>query len=201
MSRDLMGKIRVRRDSKNRIYIHNNLSNGAFFFKKRIDKRLKENDLEGISFDYMAFHILTAFSTEARLNFIGYKKVRDWKEKAPFHKKFDAVFAQLAITPNWKERPFSTVNLLKKFRDLLAHGKPKEEVISENVVIDQETADRLSHLTGDWEGYCCKEMMDVVYDDMDTLWKTMLEKSGILLFETLTSSFGGMTFIENVTET
>ena len=196
-----MGKIRVRRESKNRIYIHNDLSNAASFFKKRIDERLDNNDLKGINFDFIAFHCLSAFSTEARLNFIGKKKIPDWKERAAFHKKLNVVFSKLAITPKWEERPFSTVNLLKDLRDLLAHGKPREEVIEEEVVIDQETADRLSHLTGEWEDFCNKEMMDRVYDDMNALWKMMLERSRISLFESLTSSFGVMTFIENVDET
>ena len=77
---------------------------------------------------------------------------------------------------------FFTVNVLKDLRSLLAHGKPREEVIEEEVVIDQETADRLSHLTGAWEAFCNKEMIDRVYDDMNALWEMILERSHISLF-------------------
>lgn len=42
--------------------------------------------------------------------------------------------------------------------------------------------------------------MDRVYDDTDALWKRMLKKSDMSHFDTLTSCFGGVAFIENIDE-
>ena len=75
-----MVKIKVRRQQKKRIYIHNDLSNAAFYFMKRIESRLQNNDQEGIAFDHMAFLILSAFAFEARINFLGKKLITNWRE-------------------------------------------------------------------------------------------------------------------------
>jgi hypothetical protein len=68
-----MAKIKARRHRKQRIYIHNDLSNNDFYFKKRIESRLQKKDEEGIAFDYMAYLVLSAFAFEACINFLGKK--------------------------------------------------------------------------------------------------------------------------------
>ena len=55
------------------IFIHNDLSNVAFYYKNLIIKRTSENDNKGITFDHMSCLVFSAFSLEAYLNFFGVK--------------------------------------------------------------------------------------------------------------------------------
>ena len=195
-----MTKLKVRRNRKQRIYIHNDLSNGAFYFKKRIESRLQENDKEGIVFDHMAFLVLSAFAFEARINFLGKKLIPDWKERSAFDAKVSTVLSAVGIIRKQDERPFSTLKTIKDFRDTLAHGKPDETTIHEEVIIEQHEADERVSLTADWRKYCTSEVVNTVHDDLDALWKMLLEKAEIEVFDTLTSSFGSLTVIEKLEE-
>jgi hypothetical protein len=38
------------------------------------------------------------------------------------------------------------------------------------------------------------------YEDLDTVWKEMLTKSGLQLWDTMTTGDGGISFIEKVIE-
>jgi hypothetical protein len=38
------------------------------------------------------------------------------------------------------------------------------------------------------------------YDDVETIWKELLEQSKLSIFDTMTSGEGGITFIEKVIE-
>jgi len=193
-----MAKIKVRKHQKRRIYVHNDLSNGASYFKQRIEKRLANNDQEGIAFDFMALLILLAFVFEARTNFVGSKVMKKWKERASFHVKVKRILSNLEIDPDWNERPFSTVNSIKAVRDMLAHGKPQEIPINEEVVIDQSEADQAPLLKSEWQKYCTIDFIRVAYEDTEAIWKLLLDRAGIRLFETLTSSFGSITVVEKL---
>ena len=76
-----MKKKKARRQAEKHIYIHNDLANAAYHFKKRIEERHVNNDMKGISFDVLAGNILLAFSIEAKINFLGVQLIKDWKEK------------------------------------------------------------------------------------------------------------------------
>src|SRR5690349_6290601 len=125
-----MERIRVRRYGKKHIYIHNDLSQGAYHFKPQIERRIAESDLKGIAYEYIACLIMLAFSFEAKINFLGYKLGHNWKEKDPFPKKIDKVFAALHLTPYWIARPYSSIKFIKDFRDMLAHGNPEDSELT-----------------------------------------------------------------------
>lgn len=195
-----MGKIKVKRHRKQRIYIHNDLSNAALYFKERIESRLQNEDEEGIAFDYMAFLVLSAFACEARINFLGKKLVSDWNEYSAFHVKVSKVLSTVGITQKSNQRPFSTLKTIKDLRDTLAHGKPHETIKDEEVIIEQDEANMRVSLTAEWRKYCTLEVMRIVHEDLDTIWKMLLEKADIRVFDTLTSSFGRDRVIQKLEE-
>src|SRR4051794_3118829 len=93
-------KVRVRVQATSRIYIHNDLSNAAFHFKESIARRLAANDRSGITFEYMAWAIMLAFTFEAKINFLGWKLIIDWKEFQRFDEKVKQILGKLEIIPN-----------------------------------------------------------------------------------------------------
>ena len=85
-----MEKLYVRRQAKKNIYVHNDLSNAAFHLLERIDEMERTDNREGIGLDVMACLTMMAFTFEAKINFLGFKVIAEWKEKQPFHKKVES---------------------------------------------------------------------------------------------------------------
>jgi hypothetical protein len=146
-----MEKIKVRRQAKSHIYVHNDLSNGAYHFYKKVNERLANNDREGIAFDILAELIFLAFTVEAKINFLGNRFVVGWKEMDPFWKKLKLVLKHLNLKVDFTKRPYSTIQNLKDLRNSLAHGKPLHLELDEEVIVDANEADDSPDLHTDWE--------------------------------------------------
>ncbi len=74
---------------KIQVYPHNDLLNLAYFQRNSIKKKLEDPESEGIKLDCLACLISLAFSVEAIVNFVGHKKIDNWKEKDHFRQKND----------------------------------------------------------------------------------------------------------------
>lgn len=196
-----MEKYRVRRQAKKNIYIHNDLSNAAFHFKKSVESRVKEDSREGIAFEIMACLSMLAFSFEARINFLGSKLFEEkWKERQAFNNKVGQVINKVKLGLPEKERPFTSIDKLKTFRDSIAHGKPCTIEVDEVVEVDQDELESVVDLSAGWEDFCTEEVMLEVYEDIEKIWQLLLEKTGLKLFETITHGSGGITLIEKITD-
>jgi hypothetical protein len=103
-----MTKVRVRREGKRFVYVHNDLSNAAFYFKKIIEEKQKSGG-EGIGLDCMACLLMLAFTFEANINFLGDHFVQGWKERSPFDTKIKRVFETLGVERDPSQRPYSSI--------------------------------------------------------------------------------------------
>lgn len=195
-----MGLVRVRHKGHKNIYVHNDLSNGAHHFVERIKERIAHDDRKGIAFDCMACLTLLAFAFEARINFLGFKRIKGWKERKPFNDKVDEVLGNLTLKPDWNSRPYSSISALKSFRDSIAHGKPVELEFDEEIIGKPEEIDRKIDLDGEWIRYCTADAVFAIYTDFDTIWKELLAASGLKVFETITHGSGGLTVLEVLAE-
>lgn len=196
-----MDKYRIRRQLRKNIYIHNDLSNAAFHFKKSVDSRLKEENREGIAFEVMACLSMLAFSFEARVNFLGSKLFQEeWKERQAFHNKLGQVLNELKLDLSEDKRPYTSIEKLKTFRDSIAHGKPSLIEVDEVVEVGEDELEDVVDLSAGWEDFCSEAVMYEIYDDVKEIWQLMLSKSGLELFETITHGSGGITLIEKITD-
>ena len=187
-----MEKIRGRSVGKRYVYIHNNLANAAFHFKSVIEDRLKKDNRKGITFDCMACLVMCAFSFEAYINFLGSKLIEKWNERQKFETKIAQVLDRVKIKPDWHKRPYSAINRLKDFRDFVAHGKPDEEEYDKVVEIAADGSDARPDLRGKWEAICATDSVFEIYEDSDAIWKELIEKSGLSVYDTLTHGEGGL---------
>ncbi len=118
-------------------FIHNELSNCAFTFSQVTNTKFETKKTLGVAHDMMAALVFTAFSIEAKVNFVGWMTLEDgWPERASTKEKIDLLLKVLSINLSWGERPLQTINQLKKFRDTIAHGKP--EIVDNTDVVDVE---------------------------------------------------------------
>jgi hypothetical protein len=182
------------------VSIHNDLSNAAFHFKRSVEAKAKDPNPVGITFDYMAMAIMVAFTFEAKINFMGWKLIQGWKEYQHFPEKVKQVYVALKMSADTTKRPYSSLENMKKFRDMVAHGKPQVIERDEVVLMKAEDLDRDVDLSGEWEKACAPELVMQAYEDLDTVWQEMLRKSGLQLWDTMTTGVGGISFIEKVIE-
>lgn len=192
-----MEKIKVRRQAKKHIYVHNDLSNAAYHFNKIINERFANDDIEGIAFDILAELVFLAFTIEAKVNFLGSKLVGGWKERERFWTKINLVLDRLSLEVDFDTRPYSTVKRLKELRDSLAHGKPLLLELDEETVIDAHDDESID-LRAEWQSYCIKEFANEAYGDVNEIWRQLLSASKLTLFETLSGGEQSIHFIEKV---
>jgi hypothetical protein len=192
-------KMRVKLTSDQAIYIHNDLSNAAFYFKNRIAERLKQKDHEGIYHEMLAGLTMTAFAMEANINFIGDKVVGTaWNEREAYWKKVKLIFGTLKINADFQKRPYSSIEKLQKLRDALAHGKPERVAEQKIVVGTYDELEAQQRQSGSWEKMVTVDNVMEWFDDIDAIWKGLLIASKIEVFDTMDQGMYGMEFIEFV---
>jgi len=195
-----VAKLKVRRQQKKFVYIHNDLGNAAHFHKERIVQRHSAGDKNGLALDCMACLIILAFSVEAQFNFLGLKIVPNWYERDKFSEKQKKIFKALKIKPDMSQRPFVTLVKLKEFRDLVAHGKPIEVETDEVLVATNEELDIFSGLRGSWETFCERDFVEQAYHDVEKVWEELLKKSGLQHCDTLTRGDHSISVIEKISD-
>lgn len=182
----VVANIRVRHRGKFDNYIHNDLLNGAFHFKRAIDQKITKGDRVGIAFDCMACLTLLAFAFEAHLNFYGDKLIDGWNERQNSQAKFAAITEKLGIPVDNSKKPFQSVKELSKFRNLVGHGKPEIQKFDRTLDVPEERFDRIkTDLAPQWLKQCNEQVVARRYDDVKVICKLLLEKSGFNLFDTL----------------
>ena len=98
-----MDRIRARHKGTKNIYVHNDLSNAAYHFKRVIEAKIAADDRKGITFDYLACMIMLAFTLEAMINFIGQKLIKPWDELQPTKAKLKSVLKHIGLKPDWNK--------------------------------------------------------------------------------------------------
>jgi hypothetical protein len=174
--------------------IHNSLKNGAYYYKRRLEQRLEKGDREGINFDIASGLLFLAFSIESVVNFIGEKKVDGWvegqiscggkKKKQPFDDKKKAVHKAIGFDANSYGDVLTTVKEVKKFRDIMAHGKP--EVLEDEKVFELKPDDDSQFgvdLVPKWQTYLDTAKYFEYYDHIMKYIDALMEASGISEFE------------------
>ena len=175
--------------------IHNDLISSAFHLKERIEKAREAGDMTGIGLDMMAAITMTAFAYEAYLNFVGFTAIKDFVEYQPGWKKRDQIMKQLGIDWQKDVRPFSTVDRLIKVRDTMAHGKPrlvKDEW--EAIGTHSQLEEQIRNFRTGIESVVNYELLRDAYEDVEQVWRMMLQAAKIELFETLDGGMSGITF-------
>jgi hypothetical protein len=135
---------------------------------------------------------LLAFTVEAQFNFLGYKLVADWNEWDKALNKVHTVLKKLGADNDLKAAPYMIIPKLKDFRDQVAHGKPKEVKWDGEKDVTEADLATLGALAADYEASVTEAFVCKAYDQVDELWKELLEKSGLGIADTI--SHGGIAY-------
>ncbi len=197
-------RIKARVQKSARVFVHNDLSNAAFHFADAI-KAKQGNGEPGILIDGMACAVMVAFTFEANVNFMGFElskaeKLQNWKERESFDEKLKKVFGALGIAIDKDKRPLKSMERMKQLRDTLAHGKPVYAEYDQVEIGTPEEIDLNSTapLLAGWQTECTADSVFEAREDLEALWRLMIEKSGLELWDTMTTGDAGITYIEDV---
>lgn len=197
-------RIRARVTRTKKVYVHNDISQAATTLNDATQAKVK-GDRTGIGYYGMATAVLIAFAFEAKLNFMGAQlakanKISAWNEFQSWEKKVKIVFGALGLSTDKTTRPFATMEKMRRLRDTVAHGKPVELTTTEIMTATSEEIDTAAaaNLSAGWETECTPASVAEGVADLDSIWKQMVKKSGLNLFDTITQGHGGIEFIEHV---
>ena len=175
--------------------IHNDLRGGALWHLQVSEEKFEKDEKNGVGHDMLASLLLHFFYAEAVVNFVGHHRLEDgWPERASFREKVGLLNKLLSAGLSPGERPLDTVLRLKKFRDLMAHGKP--EIGIERRVVD-ENSDLFAGLRGKWKDYIDLKFLQQCNKDIEQLSNTLFEKAGIEEWETMTRVHGSTKRVED----
>jgi hypothetical protein len=192
-----MTKKRVRLRANRKIRIHNDIGNAAYYFKNRVNERSEKGDRDGIGLEMIAGLILLAFEVEARFNFLGATLLSDWDEQKNFYDKIKAVCEKLGVKPDFSKRPFASIEKLQTCRNAFAHGKPQELSFDKEVTVSDDELETVGILKAEWEAYVNEAFFHEAYDDAEGIWRDLITKSGMNVFDTLSGAERQISFIEN----
>ncbi|EKO3573764.1 hypothetical protein P0E94_003474 [Vibrio metschnikovii] len=166
-----------------RVYPHNDLMNLAHYQRETIRAKVANEDRDGIKLDCLSCLISLAFSVEALVNFVGYKKVDKWKEFDRYINKITKVCAKAGVEFDKNVGMYAQLWQLKKLRDDVAHGKPIE--INTEVNTREELRERMSC---PWDVNLTPETVEAMFVVVKDFEKLLFNNCQINIGDTLTSA-------------
>lgn len=157
---------------------HPTLSNGASFML-----HMAEEQEKGRFFYLISSLMLSAFTIESYLNYIGEKHIVSWKEieKEGTIDKIKKIGVISMLDMDWGQRPYQTIKSIFKFRNELAHARPK--IFQIKTSIQEDSFDGFD-VKDFWEEYPTIEHVRNAKSDvlkvMEAIGRALGENSGIL---------------------
>ena len=168
-----------------RVYPHNDLFNLAHYQRELINQKVAEGIEDALSLDCMSCLISLAFTVEALINFIGYKRVQDWREWQPYINKMTQVCEAASLGFDKNTEPYKTIWELKELRDSIAHGQP----IELNTTVRTREELRASMVCS-WDQNLNPDYVNHAYDQVKQFERLLFDNCQISVGETLTSAVG-----------
>lgn len=119
------------------------------------------------------------------MNFIGHKRITDWRERQPFMKKIELVCEEASLRFDTEQDPLYTVWQLKELRDAMAHGQPIE--VSTTAYTREELR---TSMACTWDKNLNPKFVNHAYVQAKQLERTLFTNCGIKIGETVTSAVG-----------
>ncbi|SHG07896.1 hypothetical protein [Vibrio gazogenes] len=166
-----------------KVYPHNDLLNLAHFQRETIRKKLADENLDGIKLDCLSCLVSLAFSVEALVNFVGYKKIPKWKEFDRYKNKITKVCAKAGVEFDKSVGLYEKLWQLKELRDHVAHGEPIE--IETDVTTREELREQMSC---PWDSCLTPEIVETMFRTVKEFEKLLFTNCHINVGETLTSA-------------
>lgn len=170
-----------------RLNPHNDLGRLAYYHVENIRSKIASGSEKGIALDCMSAVIAMAFCVESILNYVGQIKLRDkWRERASYHTKIRELEAILGFRYDKSVEPYRTLEVLKRARDEMAHGKPMEFAITV-----KSTTEMARAIAPTWRTSAESELVMQAFDRVCDFRAILFKKGRIKPGAALSSAMSG----------
>lgn len=123
-------------------------------------------------------------------------------EWSPVRSKIETLAEWYGLAIDWDRRPFATVDPLVRLRNPFAHPKATPAENREQILIGthNEFVKMLRDHEPEYERTLTWEFADGAYEDVDAMWNTLLQGSGINMFDLVSGGSQDIEYIEHVEE-
>ncbi len=166
-----------------RVYPHNDLMNLARYHLDTIQKKVDAEVEDALALDCLSCLISLAFTVEAILNFVGSKRVKNWKERDSHKVKLSKVCSVSGQPFDPNIGLYKLIWELKLLRDEVAHGKPIE--VTTNVKTQEEL---LGKMACPWDKYLVPDHVENTYNAVSDFRYMLFKNCNIQLAQSVTSS-------------
>lgn len=136
-------------------------------------------DKKGSYYTTMAALLLTAFTFEAYLNYLGNEKIIFWDEIESIRvmKKYAVLCKEFEVVPDFSRRPYQTLESLFKFRNAIAHGRSQilEDTKGVSSRCDPYDCTPKTH----WEEYCTFSNAERAKEDVAKIITELHKHAGL----------------------
>ncbi|HEV2694414.1 MAG TPA: hypothetical protein VG347_16090 [Verrucomicrobiae bacterium] len=166
-------KIRKKRDYRP----HSEAIHGA-----KVLLRLSEEEKKGCFYQWMGSLLLCAFAYEGYLNFLGRKLFPSWEDferQMSWQSKTKLIADHISLKLNEGAEPFQAVKQLFKFRDQIAHPKPKE--MEEEFETTNEKLESVfyENTKSDEEKFCSQENAKLCIERVEQMMELLFNQARI----------------------
>ncbi|SJN59908.1 hypothetical protein VR7878_03808 [Vibrio ruber DSM 16370] len=167
-----------------KIYPHNDLLNLAYHQISTIRTKVASREHDGLGLDCLACLISLSFSVEAIINFVGSKRIDEWKERDSYKNKIKRVCAFAGQEFDSSVGIYNVLWQLKELRDSIAHGKPSEQITT-----DAQTREQLfEQMECPWDKALNPENVEATYKAVQQFKRVLFKGCEIHLIDTITYS-------------
>jgi hypothetical protein len=131
-------------------------------------------------YDVMTSMLHSAFCLEAYLNYLGKKKFARWDKIEPgmnTRAKLEFLAVLFGYEIDFSRKPFQTFSSIKRFRDMVVHGKPQSLRVDK--VEELEDKEWPSEPETKWEQMCTLKNAQTFCDDVEAMMQELHSKSGL----------------------
>ena len=146
----------------------------------RVLLRLSGEQKKGRFYQWLGSLLLCAFAYEGYLNFLGRKLFASWEDferQLSWHSKTKLIADHIALKLDEGAEPFQTVKQLFKFRDQIAHPKPKE--LEEEFETTSENLESVFYeiTKSDEEKFCSKEKAELCIERVEQMMGLLFDQA------------------------
>ena len=123
--------------------------------------------------DFVTAMVMGAFALEAYLNFAGETKLSDWSklDRSPVRKKLVSLCKYAGFSPDFAQRPYSSLERLRLFRNSMAHARTE--------TLDGPPLEPPDYPETEWEAQCNIENVTQTLEDVRSAILNIHKQAGM----------------------
>lgn len=169
------------------VFPHNDLMNLAWHHLSTVEEKLKSGRQDGITLDCLSCLFTLGVAVEALVNFVGQRSIDQWPQQQNFPQKLQHLVNALQLPFDKSVDPLSTINIIRKIRNEMAHSRPMEFHSTA-----QSRAELRAAMAAPWDAHAHPEFARNAMAQVRLFRNQLFVAAKIPASRTFTTAIGGM---------